>query len=275
MGSNNTNLPLILLRALLAKGWDPKARYWPKVGGNTANTGFLEYSGGRCFVKMHSNAALLSAEDAGLVALEPWLKVPRILGRFSDETGGVLFLDALALEPLGLAGWRAAGVALAQLHSQAVHTVYGGVTDNFIGGTPQYNKNDTDWCRFFARQRLLPQLDWAQHKGLSKATCLQVHRVVKYLPRWLPRAPASGLLHGDLWVGNLGQIDGSEPVFFDPACYYGDPQVDLAMLNLFGQPPEAFYQGYQGRLPDNHQRGRWPVYDLYHWLNHFNLFGQQ
>ena len=62
-------------------------------------------------------------------------------------------------------------------------------------------------------------------------------------------------------------------MFFDPACYYGDPQVDLAMLNLFGRAPAAFYHGYQGRLPDTKQQRPWPVYDLYHWLNHFNLFG--
>lgn len=273
MDSNDTNLPLVLRRALSERGWKQQIRYWPGVGGDTADSGLLTHSGGRCFVKMHPNAALLAAEEAALLALGPWLRVPRVQGRFTEGAGGVLFLEALALEPLGQAGWRAAGQALAGLHRGATHTVYGGVADNFIGGMVQHNGDETEWPRFFARQRLQPQLQWAKQKGLPAQVCRAVQRVIDHLPRWLPQQPVSALLHGDLWMGNLGQIAGGEPVFFDPACYYGDPQVDLAMLNLFGRPPEAFYHGYQGHLPTPQQRARWPVYDLYHWLNHFNLFG--
>lgn len=273
MDSNDTNLPLVLRRALSERGWNEQIRYRPAVGGDTASSGLLTHFGGRCFVKIHPNAALLAAEEAGLRALEPWLRVPQVQGRYADEVGGVLFLEALALEPLGQDGWRAAGQALAGLQRGATHTVYGGVADNFIGGMVQHNGDETEWPRFFARQRLQPQLQWATQQGLPAQASRAVGRVIDHLPHWLPHRPVCALLHGDLWMGNLGQLGGAEPVFFDPACYYGDPQVDLAMLNLFGRPPEAFYHGYQGHLPTPEQRARWPVYDLYHWLNHFNLFG--
>ncbi len=273
MDNNDTNLPLVLSRALSDKGWNQQVQYQPGAGGDTASSGLLSHSRGRCFVKMHRDSALLAAEEMGLQLLAPWLSVPRVQGRFTGDTGGVLFLEPLTLESLGLDGWEAAGKALARLHSQATHAVYGGVADNFIGGMPQHNADDSSWPRFFARQRLHPQLQWAQQKGLPPQACRAVRRVIEHLPRWLPQQPASALLHGDLWIGNLGQVGGDAPVFFDPACYYGDPQVDLAMLNLFGRPPQAFYDGYQGHLPTPAQRARWPVYDLYHWLNHFNLFG--
>ena len=107
---------------------------------------------------------------------------------------------------------------------------------------------------------------------LPVSVIAEVKAVIANVDAWLPANPEASLLHGDLWCGNLG-LQGSEPVFYDPACYYGDAQVDLAMMVLFGHVPDSFYLSYQGRLPDAEEKNAWRVYDLYHLLNHFNLFG--
>ena len=86
--------------------------------------------------------------------------------------------------------------------------------------------------------------------------------------------PAPSLLHGDLWSGNAAQTSGDGPVIFDPACYYGDRETDIAMAELFGGFPISFYAAYRAEWPlDPGYEARKPLYNLYHVLNHFNLFG--
>lgn len=268
-------LPVLLQQGLNEAGLEGDWTLTSMTGGDTARSGVLEDGVNRFFVKQHGNQKLLEAEAQGLEALAQSLRVPRVVHCYGTSEGGVLILEYLPIAPLmGCNEWMAAGAALGRMHRSVVRDLYGSHPDNFIGATPQSNVNHRDWVGFFANERLIPQLERARQRGLSESAQQLTARVIEQLDRWLPARPPCALVHGDLWQGNLGQVNG-EPVFYDPACYHGDPQVDLAMLNLFGTVPAAFYQGYQAEYPTTWRYQAWPVYDLYHWLNHYTLFGGQ
>ncbi len=268
-------LPLLLMNALNQAGLQGDWTLTPVAGGDTARSGVLEDGVSRYFVKQHRNPLLLEAEARGLEALAASLRVPRVVHCYSSSEGGVLILEHLPIASLtGSNQWMAAGAALACLHRVEGPARYGSHPDNFIGASPQSNTDHSDWITFFANERLAPQLQRATQRGLPPVAAERTARVIEQLDRWLPSRPPCAPVHGDLWQGNLGQVNG-EPVFYDPACYHGDPQVDLAMLNLFGGVPAAFYQGYQAEYPTTLRYQAWPVYDLYHWLNHYTLFGGQ
>jgi fructosamine-3-kinase len=129
------------------------------------------------------------------------------------------------------------------------------------------------WPAFFRDRRLAPQLALAAHNGF---TTLQApgQRLLEVIPALLPHEPPPSLLHGDLWGGNWLADARGEPIIFDPAVYHGDREADLAMTRLFGGFGRAFYEAYQGAwpLPPGSQM-RTELYNLYHVLNHANLFG--
>jgi len=268
-------LPVLVRQALNQAGLQGDWTLTPVGGGDTARSGLLEGGVSRYFVKQHRNPLLLEAEARGLEALAARLSVPRVVHCYSASEGGVLILEYLPIASLtGSSQWMAAGASLGRLHRVEGPARYGSHPDNFIGASLQSNADHSDWVAFFANERLTPQLQRARERGLPAQAAERIGQVIEQLDRWLPSRPPCARVHGDLWQGNLGQVNG-EPVFYDPACYHGDPQVDLAMLNLFGGVPAAFYQGYQAEYPTTLRYQAWPVYDLYHWLNHYNLFGGQ
>src|SRR5262245_18398887 len=142
---------------------------------------------------------------------------------------------------------------------------FGWQRDNYIGSTPQQNGWCNDWIVFWVTRRLEPQISLARDKGfdvsLPSTRMLESHR------------PQPALLHGDLWSGNAG-FTAEGPVVFDPAVYYGDREADLAMTELFGGFPREFYRAYNEAypLPGGYEQ-RKHLYNLYHLLNHLNLFG--
>jgi len=199
--------------------------------------------------------------------------VPEVLDHGDLAGGRALLLEWLPLAAPGEPFWPALGRALAALHGVEGER-FGHHRDNWIGANPQYNRPDTDWPRFFVEQRLLPQLRWARDRGLEAAVGERLERVMARVPAWLAGLSVRpALVHGDLWRGNVGTLAGDRPVVFDPAVYYGHAEVDLAMLSLFGRVPETFYRAYgqNPRAADFQHRVR--LYNLYHLLNHFNLFG--
>lgn len=227
----------------------------------------LDLADGRAvFVKSAAGdlAPLLDAEAKGLERLAPHLRVPRVLGRGR----GWLALEWLDLHPPDASGWESLGRQLAKLHAFHGDT-HGLDHDNFIGSTPQSNRPAASWREFYLERRLRPQLRLAHVRGHSldeagilaaAESCLGDHD------------PAPALLHGDLWSGNVAALGDGCAVVFDPAPYFGDPETDLAMLELFGGPlPASFLTGYGDLDPDRLRRR--PLYDLYHALNHLNLFG--
>ena len=170
--------------------------------------------------------------------------------------------------------WQFFGRQLATLHAQKSDR-FGFEHDNFLGSSPQPNPRHLDGHAFFAEQRLLYQADLARRKGLLEADDhARLARLAGCLPDLIPDQPAS-LLHGDLWSGNAISASQGEPAIIDPAAHYGWAEAELGMTDLFGGFPQAFYQAYEETRPlASGWRQRLPIYNLYHLLNHLNLFGR-
>jgi fructosamine-3-kinase len=169
--------------------------------------------------------------------------------------------------------WETFGRQLATLHDH-IEPNFGFETDNFIGSTPQPNPWTSDGYEFFAEHRLGYQAELALQQGLiNRADFRAVHALSSKLQELVPAQPAS-LIHGDLWSGNAIVGPNGEPAIIDPAAHYGWAEAELGMTNLFAGFPEAFYSTYEeaGDLEDG-WRERLPIYNLYHLLNHVNLFG--
>lgn len=169
---------------------------------------------------------------------------------------------------------RALGRMLARVHSVRGE-YFGWRQDNYIGSTPQPNRRAISWGAFWREARLRPQIDLARRNGLGGNLLEKGERLVEAAPRLLAgHSPAPSQLHGDLWGGNAGFLPGGEPVLFDPAVYWGDRETDLAMTELFGGFPPEFYSAYDEAAPrDAGYATRKTLYNLYHVLNHANLFG--
>jgi fructosamine-3-kinase len=209
-------------------------------------------------------ADAFSAEADGLAALRnAGLRAPEPLAQGVAGGQAYLLLEFLELE--GRGDFAALGRMLAEAHRKPGPR-FGWQRDNYIGSTPQQNGWCDDWAEFWRERRLRPQLELAKSRGfdLGKVVLdavLENHK------------PQSSLLHGDLWSGNAGfTADG--PVVFDPAVYYGDREADLAMTELFGGFPREFYDAYNNAWPlEAGYAQRKHFYNLYHLLNHLNLFG--
>jgi protein-ribulosamine 3-kinase len=205
-------------------------------------------------------ADAFAAEAEGLEALRPHIRVPRVLDRGVRSGRAFIALEHLALQASG--DHAALGRMLAELHRQTAPR-FGWERDNYIGLSPQKNGWCDDWGRFWRERRMRPQLERAGLRAdLEKLDgLLESHH------------PAASLLHGDLWSGNAG-FTKEGPVVFDPAVYYGDRETDLAMTELFGGFPPEFYAAYEKEWPlDKGYARRKHLYNLYHLLNHLNLFG--
>ena len=170
----------------------------------------------------------------------------------------------------GARNWSKMGRQLAEMHrvSQESH---GWKRDNTIGATHQSNPLVKNWCNFYREHRLKFQIDLARKKGLALR---KAEDLLESLPSFFEELPEPSLLHGDLWSGNVSFTDLGEPIIFDPATHFGDRECDLAMTELFGGFPIDFYRAYNEVWPlDKRYKTRKDLYQLYHILNHFNLFG--
>jgi fructosamine-3-kinase len=242
-------------------------------GGGTGATFRVDLDGRPAFLKWLPEGDALDAEADGLAALATAIRVPEVLDHGDLAGGRGLLLEWLPMAAPGESFWPAFGRALAALHGVEGER-FGHHRDNWIGANPQYNRSDTDWARFFVDQRLAPQLRWARDRGLDAALVERLERVMARVPVWLKGLTIRPVrVHGDLWRGNVGTLAGDRPVVFDPAVYHGHAEVDLAMLSLFGRVPEAFYRAYGKNADDPAFQHRVRLYNLYHLLNHFNLFG--
>ncbi len=225
------------------------------------------------FLKTHADPPpdMFAREAEGLQALRvpdgPVVPEPFVWGaRF-------ILMEDLRPGPRRPEYWPEFGRRLAALHHH-IGPQFGFAHDNYIGLTPQPNPWTDDGYAFFAQHRLGYQAARAHRRGLlSAADRARVERLAERLPEWIPPQPAS-LLHGDLWSGNALTDAAGRPAIVDPAAYYGWAEADLAMTALFGAFPDAFYRAYEEARPlEPGYRERFPLYNLYHLLNHLNLFG--
>jgi fructosamine-3-kinase len=230
------------------------------------------------FVKTNApeRAEMFAAEAAGLdeIGRTRTVRVPRPVCHGASPAASWIVLELLELKSPDDRGMRALGRGLARLH-RVTGGRYGWQRDNTIGSTPQINTPIADWLAFWREQRLGFQLDLAVAKGHGGRLLKGGRRLMAKLPAFFAGyVPAPSLLHGDLWSGNACMTASGEPVIYDPAVYYGDREADLAMTELFGGFPRSFYDAYRTEYPlDAGYETRKHLYNLYHVLNHLNLFG--
>jgi protein-ribulosamine 3-kinase len=231
----------------------------------------------RYFVKTNLASEIdnLRAESRGLGLLSgnKYLLVPEPITVGEMDGLALLVLPYLDLVSLSEDGARLLGRGLAEQH-RIENTVFGLEQDNYIGLTRQENRFEKDWIRFLRERRLAPQFAKAKSNGCDPSLVETGERLLLALPAFFEGyQPRPSLLHGDLWAGNAAEA-GGRPTIFDPAVYFGDRETDIAMTELFGRFPETFYDVYQEAWPmDPGYENRKQLYNLYHVLNHFNLFG--
>jgi fructosamine-3-kinase len=230
------------------------------------------------FVKTNAPqaSAMFAAEAAGLaeIARSGTLRVPQPVAHGGDRNASWLVLEWIAFGNPQRDSARAFGRALAAMHRIGAPR-FGWARDNTIGASAQINTPSDDWIEFWRDRRLGVQLALAARSGAPKSLQDKGERLADALPRLFAGcAVKPALLHGDLWSGNAGYDQAGAPVVFDPAVYYGHSEADLAMTELFGGFDAGFHATYREALPlDAGYPVRKSLYNLYHVLNHFNLFG--
>ncbi|MFN2144979.1 MAG: fructosamine kinase family protein [Anaerolineales bacterium] len=248
-----------------------------RVGGGCINNGAVLVTeiGERFFLKTNSSCPddMFAREADGLRALaraEAGPRVPEVYLHGPD----FLLLEDLAPAPRSRSFSQDFGRQMAALHNFTTEQ-FGFEADNYIGSTPQPNPWTADGYEFYARYRFTFQAEMAAKRGLlSPQEMALAADLAARLPDLVPAQPAS-LLHGDLWSGNQIADRHGNPAIIDPAAYFGWAEADLAMMVLFGSPGSGFWEAYNEVRPlEPGYRERFGLYNLYHLLNHLNLFGR-
>ena len=247
------------------------------VSGGCINQGYkISGDGVEYFVKLNqaSQVEMFAAEAVGLKQMyaTKTITVPQPICWGTADNSSYIVLHWLNLGGGNDQSWMSMGRQLAEMHRQGTQNKFGWDRNNTIGSTPQINNWMDNWADFFAKQRIGYQLKLAKRRGGSFP---DVDRVVDAVRNsLLDRQPEACIVHGDLWSGNAAIATDGAPVIFDPATYYGDRETDIAMTELFGGFPKTFYRGYNEAWElDKDYQQRKSIYNLYHILNHFNLFG--
>lgn len=260
----------------------------PVYGGDINKSYVLCLSDGTVvFMKSNAlkNLTFFEAEVKGLEALYKVgaIGVPKTLSIGTDEELKISFLlmEYIEAAPKINAYWETFGMELATLHkadcrsfSKADHNLpFGFHSDNYIGASPQLNTPKGSWLAFFRECRLLPQMKMAEGYFDSRMH-KQCVKLMDHLDAYLTEPEFPSLIHGDLWSGNAICGPDGKAWIFDPATYVGHYEAELAMTELFGGYSDSFYRAYHEVNPiDGGYRDRKDLYNLYHLLNHLNLFG--
>ena len=260
----------------------------PVHGGDINESYCLSLSDGSAvFMKCNTikNLSFFEAEAKGLEALRgtETIGVPKALAMGTDKAQKMSFLLMEYLEPAAKLTryWEMFGRELAMLHradcteyaEAAEGRPFGFAHDNYIGASPQINAPKEDWTTFFRECRLIPQIKMAERYFDSKMQ-KQFTKLMDLLDSYLVDPEFPSLIHGDLWSGNAVCGPNGKAWILDPAVYVGHYEAELAMTELFGGNPQSFYDAYHEVTPiDSGYHDRRDLYNLYHMLNHLNLFG--
>jgi fructosamine-3-kinase len=216
----------------------------------------------------------LQAEAKGLMLMSAsTFKVPKVYVLKSINQQAYLVMEFLELQALSRIPPEGFAKALASLHAIESDN-YGLSFDNNIGATRQLNEISNNWCEFYIERRLKPQFKWLK-QGITQSDVIKFEQPLYECAERLltDHQPPKSLVHGDLWSGNAASCD-DMPCIYDPAVYYGDPETDLAMMQLFSGFPSAVFKAYHQIYPKTAGfEDRQKLYQLYHLLNHINLFG--
>lgn len=252
------------------------------VGGGDINQAFhlsgksSNQSKKNYFVKLNqfNRYEMFAAEAEGLSALTKTntIKVSDVVTLGNHGSHSFLVLEYLQLGRQG--AMEDFATALAALHATSASS-FGFSSNNYIGSTPQVNQWSLDWIEFFAEHRIGYQLQLLSKKGVSSGLLSKGNRLRGEINKFfVDYSPKPALIHGDLWQGNYAFDQNFCPVIYDPACYFADHEVELAMLELFGNPDGQFFESYNKLYPiHSGYLQRKNLYNLYHILNHANLFG--
>ena len=259
-------------------GKDFTVKQQQSVGGGSINAAFIltAENGQRYFVKTNipGQKAMFEAEALGLraMAASETIRVPRPVCYGENQEQSYIVMECLDM--LGRADQSALGEKLAAMHRVTADR-FGWEIDNTIGDTHQPNKWQDDWLDFWREQRLGNQLKLAAQNGYGGELQSLGDRLLEKMPvLFTGRDIAPSMLHGDLWGGNVAGLSDGTPVIFDPAFYYGDREADLAMTYVFGGFAPDFYASYQDAYPlDEGFAVRKTFYNIYHIVNHLNMFG--
>ncbi len=253
------------------------------VGGGSINSSYhvIGNDGQAYFIKLNSASleTMFQVEFDSLNELSQALslntntmRIPQPVCYGSAGANSYLVLEYLPMNSSGDS--RKLGHALAEMHQITVNQ-FGWYQDNIIGSTPQSNRQQNNWLTFWREERLRPQFEMLYDKGYKEYLQPRSEQLLNNLDSILANhTPEASLLHGDLWSGNYAFSKQGQPVIFDPALYYGDRETDLAMTELFGGFSQDFYLAYNEVWPlSSGYAQRKSLYNLYHILNHANLFG--
>ena len=249
------------------------------LAGGDINSAFRLQAGDKSYFVKLNRADLVTMFDAEFAGLQELAKTqtirvpaPVVCGQTAGHS--FLVLEYVEFGCSNKASERLLGQQLAQLH-QRQQPYFGWHRDNTIGSTLQLNSKSEDWLTFWREQRLELQLQLAAKNGYGGRLQASGERLCNDMAALFDSyLPQPSLLHGDLWAGNAAVDKQGRPVIFDPACYYGDRETDLAMTELFGGFGQDFYAAYQAVWPlDKGYAVRKSFYNVYHILNHLNLFG--
>ncbi|MFD2617628.1 fructosamine kinase family protein [Terrilactibacillus laevilacticus] len=245
-----------------------------RVSGGDINEAFLIVTNTLpYFLKIHRNmkAHFFKKEAYGLKLLGKKVRTPIVYDVGQIKNDAYILMEAIESGP---PNDTLCGRALAQLHTDT-QSHFGLSENNYLGTLPQSNQPNKNWASFYINQRLNPLVKMAKEQGYWNQQREKLFS--RFIDRFKneDRAVMPRLLHGDLWRGNVMFTTQGEPVFIDPAVFYGDREMDLAMTMLFGGFSKTFYASYQKAFPlETGFEERVPAYQLYYLLAHLNLFGE-
>ncbi|MEB3358903.1 MAG: fructosamine kinase family protein [Synechococcales bacterium] len=269
--------PEIAAHISQATGNEFKGTHHRPVGGGSVNHAYALSDGHQAYFVKTNQANQLAMFEAEALGLEQMyatqtIRVPKPICWGTAGRSAYIVLEWLDFGYGTHDAWSEMGRRLAAMHKVTSERGFGWDRDNTIGFIPQQNSWTADWVTFFRDRRIGFQLQLAQQKGGHFPGGPELLQAIPAL--LADHHPEPSLVHGDLWSGNAAITQQGEPVILDPATYYGDREVDLAMSELFGSFPNDFYRAYDETypIPTGYSR-RKTLYNLYHILNHFNQFG--
>lgn len=246
------------------------------IGGGCINDAYKILGNGHSYFVKSNQKSFLPAFTTEAIALRELastrtLRIPQVIDVIDGDSQGYLILEYIESRPSSSGDWQSLGRQLAQLH-RIEQPYFGWSQDNLIGATPQPNPKSESWLGFFSEHRLRHQLELCSTRNYQLPLA---DALLNAIPSFLQgHSPFPSLLHGDLWSGNVSFTSDGQPFTYDPACYYGDREADLAFTEFFGGFPPTFYEAYNEELPlDSGYESRKTLYNLYHCLNHLYLFG--
>ena len=247
-------------------------------GGDIHSAWRIEFSNKKLFLKRNiRNKKFLEFEKYCLQNLRKYINqenlvIPEVIAYKNIKNIEILLIEWIDMHNFDQ---KKLGKGLGELHLKSAESkpkMFGFPVEGFIGTTDQKKGLEDNWIDCFLNLRIIPQLLSLKSRILDKEIINKVKEKIK--SELLNHKPINALVHGDLWSGNAGMDKNGRGVIFDPASWWADNEVDIAMTKLFGGFRKEFYEEYHRIFPiKNGFEKRIIIYNFYHILNHANMFG--